>query len=86
MLYWLSHQNFWDQARVVDIAMSDNFGLENSLEDDEEDASTSRKLVYHPSLVSGYNLWYKGHYMTVSRETRWSTIQIKYDTHSATYR
>lgn len=59
--------------------MSDNFGLENGEEDDEEDTSTSRKLVYHPSLVSPYKLWYKGRYMTVSRETRWATVKIKYD-------
>ncbi|EPT04413.1 hypothetical protein FOMPIDRAFT_1157609 [Fomitopsis schrenkii] len=80
VLYWLSHQHFWDQARVVDIAMSDNFGLENGDDDDdgeEEDSSTSRKLVYHPSLVSPYKLWYKGRYMTISRETRWATIKIK---------
>ena len=61
--------------------MSDNFGLENGEEDDEEDTSTSRKLVYHPSLVSPYKLWYKGRYMTVSRETRWATVKIKYDIH-----
>lgn len=61
--------------------MSDNFGLENGEDDDddEEDSSSSRKLVYHPSLVSPYKLWYKGHYMTISRETRWATIKIKYD-------
>ncbi|KAH9836523.1 P-loop containing nucleoside triphosphate hydrolase protein [Rhodofomes roseus] len=76
VLYWLSHQKFWNAARVVDVSTSEQFGLEATEEDEDEETSSSRKLTYLPDLSKSYKMWYKGRYMVVTRESRWSTMQL----------
>ena len=74
MLYWLSRHPVWGKARMVEVSTRD-FGLGNVREDDDNE--TCYKISYLPSMDNTYSLWYKRHYMTVSREekneTRWST-------------
>lgn len=74
VLYWLSRHPVWDKARMVEVSTRD-FGLENTREDVGDE--TSYKISYLPSMDNTYSLWYKRHYMTVSREekneNRWST-------------
>ncbi|KZT67586.1 P-loop containing nucleoside triphosphate hydrolase protein [Daedalea quercina L-15889] len=77
VLYWLSHQRFWDKARVVDIAMNDGFGPDNDEDEEEEEMGSSRKLSYLPNLATPYKLWYKGRYLAITRESRWASMQIK---------
>lgn len=74
VLYWLSHHPVWDKARMVAVSTRD-FGLANAREDDDNE--TCHKISYLPSMDNTYSIWYKRHYMTVSREekkeTAWST-------------
>ncbi|KAL6300904.1 P-loop containing nucleoside triphosphate hydrolase protein [Sparassis latifolia] len=63
ILFWLSKHPTWSKARRIEVTTRD-FDLNSDLmEDDDED----RQMTYIPSLSSKYSLWYKGHYMTVSR-------------------
>jgi len=81
MLYWLSRHPIWNEARTIAVTTR-SFGLEV---DEDGDSSSSRGQVsYLPSLESTYNIWYRGHYVTVSREERsesqWSskeTLRIR---------
>ncbi|KAH9919128.1 P-loop containing nucleoside triphosphate hydrolase protein [Fomitopsis serialis] len=64
---------------MVDIAMSDNFGLENDNADgdDDEEEGTLRKLAYIPNLAKPCKVWYRGRYLTVERESRWSCLRLR---------
>lgn len=59
------------QARIIDVSTRD-FGLNSPAvaitgDDDDDDHSDGRKLCYLPSFSRTYSIWYKGHYISVTR-------------------
>ncbi|KAI0091538.1 P-loop containing nucleoside triphosphate hydrolase protein [Irpex rosettiformis] len=67
-LYWLSQQPTWNKARIIDITTR-SFGLNSpaiSVYGDEE-SEEGRKLSYLPSFSKTYTVWFKGHYVRVTR-------------------
>ncbi|KAF4569632.1 hypothetical protein EYR40_008610 [Pleurotus pulmonarius] len=72
MMVWLSKQKTWNKARQYQVSTK-SFGLDNLAiaipgDDDEHTGNSSRKLAYLPSTSSSYSLWYKRHWITVSRQ------------------
>ncbi|KAH9918672.1 P-loop containing nucleoside triphosphate hydrolase protein [Fomitopsis serialis] len=67
MLYWLSRNPIWNEARTIAVSTR-SFGLD--ADEDEDSSSSLGQVSYLPSLESTYNIWYRGHYVTVSREER----------------
>lgn len=59
-----------ERARMIDVSTR-TFGLNSPavsvIGDDDEDTDPSRKLCYLPSVSRTYSLWYKGHYLSVTR-------------------
>ncbi|KAI0769155.1 P-loop containing nucleoside triphosphate hydrolase protein [Irpex lacteus] len=67
-LYWLSKQPTWSKARIIDITTR-SFGLNSpaiSVYGDEE-SDEGRNLSYLPSFSKTYTVWFKGHYIRVTR-------------------
>ena len=57
------------QARFVNISTR-SFGLNSpavAITGDEDDEANGRKLCYLPSFARTYSLWYRGHYLSVTR-------------------
>ncbi|KAF9016332.1 P-loop containing nucleoside triphosphate hydrolase protein [Hymenopellis radicata] len=80
MMVWLSKQPSWAKARNVEIT-THSYGVNASaieligpnMPGLSNDDDTSRKLTYLPSLSTTYSLWYKRHYMTITRSEREAT-------------
>ncbi|KAF8892220.1 P-loop containing nucleoside triphosphate hydrolase protein [Infundibulicybe gibba] len=69
MMVWLSKQPSWANVREVQVS-TQTFGLNSTavLVPGEEDAlNGGRRIAYFPSVSTTYSLWYKGHWMNVSR-------------------
>ncbi|KAF8159432.1 P-loop containing nucleoside triphosphate hydrolase protein [Crassisporium funariophilum] len=76
MMVFLSDQPSWRMARDVQVSTR-SYGLNSSavmIEGEPEDPmavmSGSRPLAYVPSTASTHSMWYKGHWMRVSRSTK----------------
>ena len=57
------------QARFVNISTR-SFGLNSpavAITGDDDDEADGRKLCYLPSFARTYSLWYKGHFLSVTR-------------------
>ncbi|PPQ68406.1 hypothetical protein CVT26_006077 [Gymnopilus dilepis] len=76
MMLWLSKQPSWRRARDVQISTS-SLGLNANavlIEGEETDPSAvvngDRQLAYLPSEASVHHLWYRGHWVRVTRIIR----------------
>ncbi|KAI0686404.1 P-loop containing nucleoside triphosphate hydrolase protein [Cytidiella melzeri] len=68
-LYWLSKHPSWDKARIIDVSTR-SYGLNSpavAIYGDEVDEQEGRTLSYLPSFARTYTLWFKGHYVRVTR-------------------
>ncbi|KAJ3527758.1 hypothetical protein NM688_g8085 [Phlebia brevispora] len=74
VMFWLSKHPKWQQARMIDVTTR-SFGLNSPaiLVDDDENAK-GRRMCYLPSLSRTYSLWYKGHYISVTRTQEQESI------------
>ncbi|KAJ8077739.1 hypothetical protein PM082_002172 [Marasmius tenuissimus] len=77
IMVWLSTQPSWAKIRQVEVKTY-SYGTDNTaigLDDEEdEDATNSRRMFYIPSPSKTYTLWYKGRYLTITRsqeQGRW---------------
>ncbi|PCH36314.1 nucleoside triphosphate hydrolase protein [Wolfiporia cocos MD-104 SS10] len=69
MMFWLSRQPAWKQTRSLEISTRD-YGLTSPavcIDGEDEERSTSREMTYLPSLSTSYSMWYKGHYVIITR-------------------
>ena len=70
ILFWLSKNPKWREARIIDVSTR-SFGLNSPAiavtGSDEEENSDGRKLCYMPSVSRTYSMWYKRHYISVTR-------------------
>ncbi|KAF8871281.1 P-loop containing nucleoside triphosphate hydrolase protein [Gymnopilus junonius] len=76
MMLWLSKQPSWKNARDVEISTR-SFGLNSNavlIEGEEDDLTAllnrDRQLAYLPSEASVHHLWYKRHWVRVTRIIR----------------
>lgn len=73
-MVWLSKQPTWAKARNVEVT-THSYGVNANAIDlagpdasaFESDDETTRKLTYLPSLSATYSMWFKRHYMTITR-------------------
>ncbi|KAG9313108.1 P-loop containing nucleoside triphosphate hydrolase protein [Chiua virens] len=78
IMLWLSKQPSWKGARNVQVSTS-NFDLHAVQMDSSEDTSAhSRNVTYLPAVSESYTLWYRYHWMRVTRSIEshrggWST-------------
>ncbi|KAH9946492.1 P-loop containing nucleoside triphosphate hydrolase protein [Amylocystis lapponica] len=76
ILHWLSKNPKWSQARKIEVSTR-AFGLASPAVSFGDDEDYSKKLTFLPSLAETYHLWYKKHWMSVSRTqyqaSAWST-------------
>lgn len=68
LLYWLSKQPTWSRARFINISTR-TFGLASPAVffAGDDDQTPGRKICYLPSFSRTYSLWYRGHYVSVTR-------------------
>ncbi|PIL24723.1 transporter [Ganoderma sinense ZZ0214-1] len=70
LMYWLSQQRVFQKARSIEVCTW-YFGPEgvcvNDLGDSDGD-DRNDQVVFLPSLARTYSLWYRGLYLTVSRD------------------
>ncbi|KAI0923399.1 hypothetical protein AcV5_008961 [Taiwanofungus camphoratus] len=69
ILFWLSQHPSWSKARTVEVTTR-NYGLNSpaiSVAEEDEEQDRSRRTTYLPSLSATHSIWYKHHYMVVSR-------------------
>ncbi|KAH7915272.1 P-loop containing nucleoside triphosphate hydrolase protein [Hygrophoropsis aurantiaca] len=88
VMLWLSKQQSWGQARNVQISTS-SFGLNSPAHivpgEETDHLDNSRKLAYLPAISESYTMWYKRHWMRVTRvneNTGWQgqkfeTLQLR---------
>ncbi|KAH7921236.1 P-loop containing nucleoside triphosphate hydrolase protein [Leucogyrophana mollusca] len=88
MIIWLAKHQSWRAARNVQISTA-SFGLSSPAVllpgEDSESTVNSRKLSYLPALSQSYTMWYKRHWMRVTRVTenagwqgqRFETLELK---------
>ncbi|KAI0794439.1 P-loop containing nucleoside triphosphate hydrolase protein [Fomes fomentarius] len=68
MMYWLSHKKVFHTARDVEVSAYFH-GIDNARYDDLGENDKGEDLVsFNPSLERTYGTWYKGRYMTITRE------------------
>src|ERR1700722_18129291 len=74
MMFWLSKHSTWSRTRDFEVTtrqwgLSQTFSLVPGEDDDDhDDVNNKRKLTYLPSVSISSSIWYKGHWMSVSRE------------------
>jgi chaperone BCS1 len=76
MMHWLATQPSWKVARRVHVTTR-TFGLSSSAvmvegepEDGEDVANGNRPISYLPTIDSSHIMWYKRHWMRVTRGTK----------------
>ncbi|KAH9929166.1 P-loop containing nucleoside triphosphate hydrolase protein [Fomitopsis serialis] len=79
ILYWLSQHSSWRNARTAE-ATTSNYGLKPSLHRhrhsrDEKGKDEDQAVSYIPSLDKNHTMWYRYHYIRVSR-TRSSEMSL----------
>lgn len=65
----LFDNTFLEEARIIDVTTR-NFGLHSpaiAVNSEDDDERNGRKLCYLPSFSRTYSLWYKHHYLSVTR-------------------
>ncbi|RPD59014.1 P-loop containing nucleoside triphosphate hydrolase protein [Lentinus tigrinus ALCF2SS1-7] len=68
LMYWMSQKKVFQSARNIEVS-THFFGLENLGTDDlGENDDDDMAVAFMPSLKRTYSTWYKGRYMTVTRE------------------
>ena len=65
---WLSNQPEWTRAKELSIS-TDSFGVgaRAVLVEGEADDNSQRKIRFLPSYDCSASLWYRGHYIRLSR-------------------
>ncbi|RPD59031.1 P-loop containing nucleoside triphosphate hydrolase protein [Lentinus tigrinus ALCF2SS1-7] len=67
LMHWLSKKKVFQTAR--DIEVSTRGGTIDDLgENDDSDQEAEYNVVFLPSTSQTYSAWYKGHYITISRD------------------
>ncbi|KAF7798694.1 hypothetical protein EIP86_009918 [Pleurotus ostreatoroseus] len=66
ILFWLSKHPKWREARIIDVSTR-SFGLNSPAISVGDDETKGRKMCYLPSFSRTYTLWYRGHYLSVTR-------------------
>jgi chaperone BCS1 len=68
MMMWLSKRPEWTRARELSIS-TQSFGVGDiaSLVEGEEDGNDQNKIRFLPSHDRTASLWYRGHYVRLSR-------------------
>jgi len=67
-MVWLSEQPAWTQAKELSISTySFGVGARSVLVEGEADDNTQRKLGFLPSHDCSASLWYRGHYLRMTR-------------------
>ncbi|RPD59009.1 P-loop containing nucleoside triphosphate hydrolase protein [Lentinus tigrinus ALCF2SS1-7] len=80
LLYWLSKHQVFRTARTLDVSTR-TFRIDAPVVSDsgEDDTTKGRNISFLPSLDTTYYLWYKYHYVTVTRnqvnDGPWQTKQ-----------
>lgn len=68
MMLWLSKQPAWTRAKELSISSSSfGVGARAVLVEGEADDSSQRKIRFLPSHDCSASLWYRGHYIRLSR-------------------
>ncbi|KAG8877428.1 hypothetical protein FRB97_003427 [Tulasnella sp. 331] len=74
MLIWLSKRTAWTKSRELQVSIQ-NFNVNRYQDDDavatvgDDDApGTRRKLIYLPSFGTTHTIWFKGHFLRVTRD------------------
>ena len=67
-MLWLSKQPEWTRAKELSInTHSFGVGARAVLVEGEEDDSSQRKIRFLPSIDCSASLWYRGHYLRLTR-------------------
>lgn len=71
MMVWLSQQPSWIKAREIAIS-TQAYGLNTRAivvpgEEDESGEKPGRRVAYLPSFDTTYSIWYKRHYIRITR-------------------
>jgi chaperone BCS1 len=68
VMMWLSKQPAWTQAKELSISTrSFGVGAAAVTVEGEEDDNAQRKIRFFPSFGCSASLWYKGHYLHLTR-------------------
>lgn len=67
-MLWLSQQPAWTRAKELSISTrSFGVGARAVLLEGEADDSTQRKITFQPSRDCSASIWYRGHYVRLTR-------------------
>ncbi|KAG9032642.1 hypothetical protein FRB95_001152 [Tulasnella sp. JGI-2019a] len=83
MLIWLSKRTAWTKSRELQVSIQ-NLNVNRYLDDDtvatvgdDDTNGTRRKLVFLPSFGTTHTIWFRGHFLRVTRDRQFVPEQGK---------
>jgi len=69
MMFWLSKQPAWARSKDLSTTTMGSFGIgSHELVEGEADDNSRRRITFMPSYGCSVSLWYRGHYIRLTRD------------------